>query len=837
METKNNQDTLFKPVQSREINTINLEHNSPLVEHTLGSTHSILSSSKNEAVSDPGSISTTKLFTKPIVFAPDLEWSVDLAQNELIFNQPLLDIFETLRRSPGGQSLRAHTFFRSGARVQLKLSSSPFHSGKLVFYYVPPGVNNTFRESIFAKVQYPCVYVDAGNSTTAELNIPFVTIKDFFATQNPDRLSDYGSVCVAVFNRLAIGSAGPTTVNFALSLHPTENQIALPVLAHDIVLQAGIVPMLASVLPEVLPSLLEGSAPVIGSAIGGAAAGSALTSVVSDLTNREQQNLVHNLQRDNDDLRNKNNTSSPKDLNVSAPSLSNMTGLGTEHLSLYPEATYVKNNEPHSPRDDEMDLLRIARVPSLIHTGLWFDTDAPNSVLLKFNVDPMTIPSTPTTNNVFTAYPTYLAHVTEPFAYWRGSIDYHFTFACTQQHKGKIIVAWIPYDSISDNMSAIEPNPTVESLSLYPNEIFDLSLNSEFVFSVPYNTETPYRETSDYYNRLLTDGSFVDNATQNTSLGTLYIMVYNRLSHPSTVTSSINYNCFIRAGSDYQLRALRYRKGDPNTYEKFRYITLQSGLDVSMESSRSGMERMSENRVGETSNHVSNTVFQDDPSEHNIGYLLSKYYPQVGIQFSLETNSTRRVNIANLPGILHRAPRVTAEADPRWRNLISHFRDIFAFWHGSLNYFLIHNSTVNTPILLVASHDPTGTTSSSFLVPSGSENQLNDSYGSFDTNVEEMANVDLSETAIYSHISNLRVNPTIEVTTPYRSIYRRLYTTDSVTGASENATQVSCAGTLDLIYSNPSSTDIPVSALLFQSVGSDFRFKYLIPPPSLRSLA
>nr|QKW94214.1 structural polyprotein [PNG bee virus 11] len=839
MDTKINQQNLFNPTSSREINTINLEHNEPLVEHTLGRSHSTLSSGKSESISDPGSITTTELFTKPIVFSPNLEWSVDQTVNTVLYSQPLLSIFETLVQSPGGQALRAHTFFRSGAKVQLKLTSSPFHSGKLIFYYIPPGVSQDFRESVFAKAQYPCVYVDAGNSTTGELDIPFVAIKDFFATYNHDRYSDFGDIGVAVFNTLAIGTGGQTTINFALSLHPTQNQIALPVLAHDISLQAGIATVIASVLPEVLPSLMEGAAPILGAAGAGAVAGGTIASVVGDYANDSLQKENNNQIKMIEDLNNlgvsnKNNTTSTKDLNISAPSLSNMAGLGTEHLSLYPEKTFVKHAPSHSLFDDEMDLQRVAKVPSLLQIRNWSDTDTPNTVLFKTNIDPMCVPATVTTNSVFTVYPTYLAHVSSPFAYWRGSIDYHFTFASTEQHKGKVIAAWIPFDRIIDDVSQILNDPTVETLSLFPNEIFDLSLNKEFNFSVPYNSETPYRKVNDYYSRIRPDDNVVDDSGTSTTLGTLYLAVYNRLSHPTTVTPTIQFNVYIRAGSDYQLRALRFSTGEVDTHEQIRYVSIQ-GLEVAMESSRGGMLVMPENRVGRANTHVSNTSFQDDDSEHHLGFLLSKYYPQLGAEFTLAANTTRRISIANLPGLTHRAPRVATEADPRWRNLINHFRDIYAFWHGSLNYFIIHNSTVNNPILLIASHDPDGETASNLLIPSGATNQRNDTYASISTVEQEQANVDISETSVYSHISNLRVNPTIEVTTPYRSIYRRLYNTGNRIGASDYADFSECAGTLDLLYSNPSGTDIPISAMIFQSVGSDFRFKYLIPPPSLRS--
>lgn len=827
MDKKINQETLFNPQQSREINTINLEHNEPLVEHTLGQSHSTLSSGKNECISDPGSISTTKLFTKPIVFAPSLEWTVEQTVNTSIYSETLLNIFETLSRSPGGQALRGHAFFRSGATVQLKMTTSPFHSGKLVFYYVPPGVRPQFRESIYAKVQYPCVFVDAGNSTTAELNIPFVAIKDFFSTQTPDQYSDFGQIGVSVLNPLSIGTGGQTTINFALSLHPTQNQIAVPVLAHTIQLQAGVIPLVAEMLPEILGS----SEALLGASAASAAAGAGVSALAGDMISSEQKTLHDNKMREDMTI---NNTSSTKDLNVSAPSLSNMIGMGSEHLSLYPERTFVKHSPSASPVDDEMDLQRIAQVPSLLQIRNWVNTDAPGTVLFRTSIDPLAVPSSAIANERYTLYPTYLAHVSSPFCFWRGSIDYHFSFASTEQHKGKLIAAWIPYDSIRDNTSAIAPNPDITTLSLYPNEVFDLSLNKEFVFSVPYNTETPYRAMNTYYGRMLPNSNTLDNINPTHSLGTLILMVYNRLSSPTTVTPTIQFNVFVKAGSDYQLRALRYNQTGSD-YERIRFLTLQ-GLEVAMESSRGGMLTMPENRVGMSNAHVSNTSFQDDESEHNLKKLLSKYYPQIGFTFNLAANTTRRMTIANLPGLTHRALRSGTEADPRWRNLINHFRDIFAFWHGSINYFFIHNSTVNTPTLLTVSHDPYTIVGGNLTVPSSLQNQLNDTYATVESDVIQTANIDISETAVYSHMSNLRVNPTVEITAPYRSIYRRLYTIDNRQSEIGDPTDYDeCAGSLDLQYTNPGTTDIPISLMTFQSLGSDFRFKYLIPPPSLQS--
>lgn len=825
MDTKLNQTTSTNPTNNRVINTVQLSNDPPLTEDTLGPSHPVLTTSKNESISDPTSIRNTHLFQHPITFASGIEWNVDQEVNTALYDQPLLTILQQLEASPGGQTLRAHSFFRTGVDVLLELTSSPFHRGKLVFYYIPPGVDTNFRDNIFAKVQYPCTYADSSNATKAKLHIPFVAIKDFFSTNNPDGNSDFGTIGVSVFNKLAIGTGGQTAVNFALTLLPTINQVAVPVLAHNITLQSFLAPIAEIVGTAALNDLGSLAATAASSA-----AGIGLEHGLEKMLGLDVKKvkIVDSLNEQLNDV-NKNNTSSTKDLNISAPSLSNMVGLGTEHLSLFPENTYYKYSSSFNPVDDDMNLQNIAQVPSLLRTVEWTNDATPGTILFMSPINPMLVASTGPTGNVHTTYPTYLAHVTQPFAYWKGSIDFHITVASTEQHKGQLIAAWIPFDSYVDDTSVIlGETPTIQQLSLFPCIKFDLALNTEFSFSIPYNSETPFRNVTP--NNVLVQPNSVDNSLQDESLGVFVIMIFNRLTNPTSVANSVAMNVYIKGGSDYAIRTLR-NHNDKNNYETIRYITLQAG-NVAMESTRGGMLHMPMNRVGRVDTHISDTSFLDDDSEHNLQKLLSKYYPQIGFEFTLDANSVRSVQLSNLPGLTARAPRDNARSDPKSKNLINHFRDIYAFWSGSLNYFIIHDSTVNTPVLLMATHDPTFNVTNNQLVPSESTDR-NNTYALIDTDVQLTNNVDYSDTALYSHISNLRVNPTVEITPAYRSIFRRLYTTSNVLGANDDPDETAAAGVVLLRYSNSTATDIPVAALVFQSVGSDFKFKYLIPPPSL----
>nr|AYV88984.1 polyprotein-1 [Tetranychus truncatus] len=857
--SKFNQDTPFNTTNYKNVNSISLEHNEPLVEHTLGK-HPILSSQKTESMSDPSGLTTTQLLHKPIVFANDVSWKVEDAINHTVYTQSLLNIFETLNRSPGGQNLRGNAFFRSGARIELKLTSSPFHSGRLVFYYIPPGVRTLFRESIYSKVQFPCVYVDAGNSTTGILDIPFVTIKDFFATYHPDDYSDFGDIVVAVLNPLRVGTGGPTSVQLALTLHPTQNDICLPVLAHELnITQENAVQLQG--LDEIIKGMINDGSRILDShdpvdLIGGTQDLPAhLVKILRDLIKTSSSGdatKMPNLPpssvlpapealdkpKYNEPPPNPNNTTTITKVNDSAPTLSNITGMSTEHLSLIPEKTIITSNP-----SQEMNLLRVAQTPSLIRIGEWTDSNDSGTILFKTPIDPMVSPFLPSGGSNGVYYPTYLSHVVAPFAFWRGSIDYHFSFAGTEQHKGKIIVAWIPFDSLNTDThdsSILGRSPTIEEMSLFPNEVFDLSLNKEFSFSVPYNSETPFRKVGETNTRInTTDGEVFGDDSTDESLGVLYMAVYNKLSHPSTVSSTINFNVYVKAGGDFQFRCLRFNADFGNQYQKINYVTLQ-GLDVVYETTREGMAQEPVNRVGVSDARVTKSSFQFDDSEERLGVLLQKYYPQFAYRVDIEAANTLTVSIASLPGLVFRSQRDPDPAlnpDPRWRNLIAHFRDIYAFWQGSLNYFIIHNTTVNNPILLSVSHDPTSHLINLKQIDVGQASLKTKFYYAPIQSSVPMANdeVDLSETAIYSHLSNLRVNPTIEITTAHRSIYRRLYTADSRIGSADLTDQDETIGNIDLLYSNPSTENVSLSAVVYQSIGDDFQFKYLIPPPSLKS--
>lgn len=822
MEHKN-KNTSYNPTPSKILNTIYLDQKQPLVEPTLGS-HPNLLDPPHASITEKGKISLNEWFTKPVVITSGV-WQTTDAVNTVLFTVNLLDIFQKAP-TPAQLSLSGNAYFRSGIDVEVRISASPFHAGKLIFYYVPPQVDVDKRESIYAKNMFPSLTIDAGNNTHGVLHIPFVTIKDYFATFKPDGKSDFGNVNIAVLNPLRIGTGGSTSVSYVLSSQPTENEIAVPILRHDVEIQSDLglpIPVdlqsrsFFSSLKGILEALEGGNSPDSFSG----------PSHKFNLPDLVPSNPPHGVTPNPPpapvpDI--PSSTTIAPVMDASAPSVANRSGLTSEHLSLTPERT--KNHDPNESMTREMQLKVVAKTPSLIQICNYTTTNVVNDVIFTAPITPTLVAgdyyqsgTTPVNGMI---YPSYIQHAVTPFAYWRGSLDFHFSFAATEQHKGKVLVAYIPNDTL---LTGLPSYSAINSLSVFPNEVFDLSMNRDFTFKVPYNTETEYKEIS-YPYILPTDGSAPQvQLIQRYTTGTIVMVVYNRLTVPGTVTPTLNFNVYLSAGEDFEFHGLR---DVANSVFPVSYIQIQSSDDVVYEASLEGMRREKANNVGIVSKLLGPSTFQSDSDETRLDKLLSRYYPQFAYQFTATANNSKSVLITPTPGQIEAAPRTANLSDPVFRNLISHYKQLYAFWEGSLNQFIIHNSTVNNPVILSLTHVPNlfNSSTTAYADPSG---QTAGAVAGFTSQNGTTLNssVDLSLSSMYSHLSNLRVNPTVEITVPHRSKFRRLYPQLVNDNPDTNAT-----GVLYLRYSNPTADDIVVAATVFQSLGDDFRFKYLIPPLS-----
>lgn len=115
----------------------------------------------------------------------------------------------------------------------------------------------------------------------------------------------------------------------------------------------------------------------------------------------------------------------------------------------------------------------------------------------------------------------------EVFNFWRGDIEVRFQVTGTPFHQGMLAAVFIPLSSINqsdiiiDNFSSMTVNPTCY---LFPNA------NSNSVMTIPFNHPSQYLD--------LTNASDV--------LGTLYLVVFNKLDLSSGASDTVTASLFSR---------------------------------------------------------------------------------------------------------------------------------------------------------------------------------------------------------------------------------------------------------------------------------------------------
>lgn len=788
-----NETTLTQPTTQQTLNTVFLEQREPLVEEALigGVNHSDPSSKLS--LSDPTTLATTKLFEKPMLVSQST-WSVMQARDTNVVTFRLPNILSSLL-SPAHGLLRIHAFYRSGFKIRIQVNSSPFHSGRLIAYFNPYGLSGLADRGMnyVSKAGLPHVFIDAANATVGHLEIPFLTLKDYFTTQNSDSDCRIGDFSIDVFNALQIGTGGNPNVSVSVWLEPLSVELAVPVAVHNVELQMeSLLSVVEGPIKQLLTMGLNGTSQLLGGVLGSTKRGSGKGMDRPEIPAPQNIGLCY-----------------------SVPNISNGTGANpSDRLALLPTETLVdESNTGRMTSGDEMDLLSVAKTPMPIGIINWTDELATSTRLMTLQVHPKIVQSITDSTGVY-AIPTYLAYVCNAFKFWRGSLRYRFEIVGTQHHTGRLLVAWIPNDSQNGANFAIASNLDINALAMYPCEVFDLALNKEFEFVVPYNSPTRYKKMPllDRFNEPPFDPA---QATSDYTLGSLVVIVQNSLTHPGTVSNNVDVNVFLSGGDDFDLHSV----GPPTGYVTPTPI-FQSG-NVSLEGTRSGESNNADSKVGVSSSGVGTDTTQGPPKETHLKFLLSRYFPAVNFSQTLPANSGATNTIYSTPVF----------AFPEYQqggcssDLLSYFSRLYRFWTGGINHMLVHNTTVNNPIILHTDHEP----------DVDFQNTTNSSGLTFMASTAVVANSSAFST-YYSSLNNLRVNPTVSITTPFRSIYPKLLTeTPSIAQSGlEDAARAFCTGVLNNRYHNYSTTPVDLNTTYMRGAADDFRLFYLITPPRIK---
>jgi hypothetical protein len=208
-----------------------------------------------------------------------------------------------------------------------------------------------------------------------------------------------------------------------------------------------------------------------------------------------------------------------------------------------------------------MDIKSIAMRESYVTKFAWTFSDGPETLLWNSVVTPNLF----ATNVLDEIHMTPACHVTLPFKYWRGSMEFRFQIVASNFHKGRLAISYDPYW-----------HETFEYNTQYTH-IIDIASDKDVTFKVGWGNEHAYCQT-----RLPLVNSFPYSTTKLTSANSQYnngfiaVRVLNDLVAPSATGGTIEINVFAKMCDDFEVAM---------PLDEFRRYTLsaQAGEELSVQ--------------------------------------------------------------------------------------------------------------------------------------------------------------------------------------------------------------------------------------------------------------
>ncbi|QQD86568.1 polyprotein [Diversinervus elegans virus] len=199
---------------------------------------------------------------------------------------------------------------------------------------------------------------------------------------------------------------------------------------------------------------------------------------------------------------------------------------------------------------DEMSFDYLKKIPQYIDYFTYSTTNNRNDCLYNFFVRPsFRAPENVSLNKEIYPQPSHLSFITEPFAYWTGSIVLTMKFVKTDYHSGRVEVTYHPNCNPMDSRRKVKANTDFDMAYRY---IVDLREKSEISLRIPYIAVTPFK-------RNIAELLFPSDISTSTSLvelnsGVVVVRALTPLKASNAVVSNtievlVEYN----AGNDFSV--------------------------------------------------------------------------------------------------------------------------------------------------------------------------------------------------------------------------------------------------------------------------------------------
>lgn len=581
--------------------------------------------------------------------------------------------------SMGRGIMQQFTFYRAGFRFRIQLNGTRFHQGRLIMAYCPNlKVQDTnivqFRSSLST---YPHVFLDASESNTAELVVPFLDYQHYRTTRGGDVIP-LGQLIVMVYNQLQAADSASQELGLTLWSSFVNADLKIPSFQH-MVAQSG----RKLQKKEGIAGFIDSAKETVGGLGNQFMTKNPLGQLISGVGDKIGLNFK-DMFRDKPNI---NMIQNPVILKTTSNLAYGVGHDNSDRLSLVPFTSTQDEKEVSTEVVDMQNLVTLIQTPSLVGTLTWNDTQTTGTTLIQYDINPI-IGEFFDTEETHTFAPTLLAYVSMPFGRWSGSLKFRLEFVATQYHTGRLLCVLIPDDLNEEEV-------TIRKAMNLPNVTIDLQEAHEFDFIVPWISSTPMKNI----NTERPGGPL--NRYQRT--GTLIFYVLNPLCHPDNVANNVECNVFVAGGDDFQL----YMPTDffiPTTIQSLGMgeppMRAQSGTGGSMALSRTEKNEREPLTLQFGIGKSTNTAGIVGEYFMNLKDVLSRYYlvQDDAFQFDLDYDFNQGVIMSYgvCPMQFSKGTAVVINGQEMMANRgtdpLSWFANLFRYWKGSLRYKFVFDT-------------------------------------------------------------------------------------------------------------------------------------------------
>lgn len=467
-------------------------------------------------------------------------------KDEFLFPESIISSSRQVR-----EKLNNYQYMRANVRVTVRVNSTPFQQGQLMLVYTPYSYYTTrFRsqanECLPSLSTFPHVKLDLRETSEAEIKVPFASVFDSYNLG--DDTNPFGSMRIYVVVPVK-GATDAETVTYTVSANFEDIELSVPTsrglstntryaqsdnrTKMPAEKKKGPVEKISTVVAEATGAI--GSLGIPGLSLGATVVSwiarcmSGLSAVFGwskPLITETAVPFIH------------------------TPARYMMNGEGPEEsqsLSMIPDnAVHVRGVVPEDKDEMALDYI-FSKDYIFSQTTIAQANTNSRKLLFTHPVSPFQpgytsgiAPSQLCTNA--------MGFATLLYQNWRGDLTFKYDIVRTNFHAGRLMAVFFPETSWLDVPESLSEEMTDNLNTVYQlNAPLDQQKENEFIFTVPYISNQPYKRTC-----RVAEGQF-DTATMETATGAVGVYAFNDMVIPETCAQEVTLIAYIQAGSNFEV--------------------------------------------------------------------------------------------------------------------------------------------------------------------------------------------------------------------------------------------------------------------------------------------